>query len=754
MKRRARQPPHALARVEKFRFRGAITKINIYPTSSSFHSLLAFDLLRLGLEIALFTKSKPTKNHTMWRRNHLSPVATMVWLLLLVTMTACVTSKTTDDTTTTTASSSFSSTCGLYLAVSSTSTVDEPKWGMYAGIDYTPSQMVGVPEVAIQTLHLAGAVNQHHANDASTLAMVDYLERFFWVPVSSGGQYELPTGTGSKIITAIPGAGAIGAYNKKLTNAEWNHSAAYLRPAWGELPQVSHPNRGAQSHYYHVQLRAKQDISTGMEIFLNYGDSWDTENSNSEEDEENLAKEDYDKIDATIDKMLEFFAKYQDELEPQAKADIYDFLIKDVMGAAAGAKKGRTITSMLPMNADDLVKVKQAGGSLRYSEPNTLRTLEWLQTYGRCMDNIRPGASTIPTAGRGAFATRAIPQGGLVAPVPLLQIVHDAVFDMYADYSDTEPYGRQLLYNYCLGHPASTLLFWPAGMAASFINHHHTKVNAKMAWSNHTFHRRHWFQQTPEELYAEENLYLGLLMEIVATKDIAAGEEVFLDYGNDWQAAYDAHVQEWNNKRKDIPAKWPLRALDLNDMYRRQPFPTEAELVKEPFPEQVELRCFLVVRTPAAEEGMEPTWQGKPVRVWVDSKDSTTMDGENLSPCTIVERIDLSLTDDGKKKKTKKNHKNKGGSAGATTATLANGLYNYTVRWGDKDTADDAIIMVKQVPHDAIIFIDKPGTSDQHTIKPFRHYISIPDDVFPQGPWRNNKVELVGGGTASASATK
>ncbi len=45
--------------------------------------------------------------------------------------------------------------------------------------------------------------------------------------------------------------------------------------------------------------------------------------------------------------------------------------------------------------------------------------------------------------------------------------------------------------------------------------------------------------------------------------------------------------------------------------------------------------------------------------------------------------------------------------------------------------------LVKQVPHHAIVLVDKPGTGDQHTPFAFRHYIEIPDDVFPQGPWRN-----------------
>jgi hypothetical protein len=37
----------------------------------------------------------------------------------------------------------------------------------------------------------------------------------------------------------------------------------------------------------------------------------------------------------------------------------------------------------------------------------------------------------------------------------------------------------------------------------------------------------------------------GLLMEIVATRDISISEEILLDYGRGWEEAWNRHVQEW-----------------------------------------------------------------------------------------------------------------------------------------------------------------------------------------------------------------
>lgn len=98
--------------------------------------------------------------------------------------------------------------------------------------------------------------------------------------------------------------------------------------------------------------------------------------------------------------MAAFFEKYKGELDDKAKVDIYDFLIRDVMGAAAGSAKGRKIIDLLPAYPESLSKVKESGGSLAYSQPKSVRSIEWLEAHGRCIDNIRPGPSQIPHAGK------------------------------------------------------------------------------------------------------------------------------------------------------------------------------------------------------------------------------------------------------------------------------------------------------------------------------------------------------------------
>ena len=207
------------------------------------------------------------------------------------------------------------------------------------------------------------------------------------------------------------------------------------------------------------------------------------------------------------------------------------------MLAAAGSEKGKQIHNMLPDGPAELQNILDDGGSFASRAPGSVRSLEWLSKNGLCMDNIKPGPSKIPYAGRGAFATRDIKEGLLVAPVPLIQISDETVLDLHQvksveyqdDSKDESMYiresddviGIQLLMNYCYGHPESSMLFFPTGAVTSYINHSPEKANAKMVWSDHPNNRKDLFGAWLKPF----NPMGGLVLEIVATEDIKEGEE-------------------------------------------------------------------------------------------------------------------------------------------------------------------------------------------------------------------------------------
>lgn len=49
-------------------------------------------------------------------------------------------------------------------------------------------------------------------------------------------------------------------------------------------------------------------------------------------------------------------------------------------------------------------------------------------------------------------------------------------------------------------------------------------------------------------------------------------------------------------------------------------------------------------------------------------------------------------------------------------------------------------IIRNDVPRDLIIMVDVPYTTDMHLPNAFRHYIAIPDDMFPEA-WKDRTNE-------------
>lgn len=180
------------------------------------------------------------------------------------------------------------------------------------------------------------------------------------------------------------------------------------------------------------------------------------------------------------------------------------------------------------------------------------RDVDWIQTHGICIENIRPGQSNLPHAGRGAFAQLSIPKGDIIVPAPLLTIPNQDSLRMYPTKINEEgdrvkiddtPIGHQLLMNYCFGHTQSKLLLCPQTNAI-LINHcstrhkegrthtcnHGNGPNARVQWaSGWDPNTKDWLQKSMEEIRElTANGQRGLSLEIVATTDIGIGEEVRL----------------------------------------------------------------------------------------------------------------------------------------------------------------------------------------------------------------------------------
>jgi len=189
----------------------------------------------------------------------------------------------------------------------------------------------------------------------------------------------------------------------------------------------------------------------------------------------------------------------------------------------------------------------------------TQRTLDWIKSEGKCLDNLVPQVSTVPHAGRGAFAQRLIAKGESVVFSPLLQMMDHTTLNIYdyeidkegnpvlLDVDDDEPIGYQLIVNYCLSHQQTSMFFCPQTNGI-LINHCSTRqsyggdcerynknedpslrgANAEMRWAaDWDPDTEEWLTLSVDEIDRRvENGKRGLSIDIIATRDINPGDEV------------------------------------------------------------------------------------------------------------------------------------------------------------------------------------------------------------------------------------
>lgn len=373
-----------------------------------------------------------------------------------------------------------------------------------------------------------------------------------------------------------------------------------------------------------------------------------------------------------------------------------------------------------------------------HSNPEVVKDLEWLREHGYCQDNLVVGVSGIEHAGRGAFAARSMKKGEVVSPVPLvalnggrsvLSVVsgrdedEEEEDDEEEEQEGTKTY--QLLYNYMLEHPKSSALFFPAGALSSYINHGgKKKANVKMMWSTKEWSNVEGAREVGVDFLSEVGP-VDMILELVATRPIKEGEEVLLDYGNDWEAAWEEHLSQWEETVEGAGAAFNKKsAMALNDVHhgdgRRppRPFPTEEEEEKDEENDEegeiAHVQCHILYDEYKIERRRNQDGTRTKVYPWIPHptagesrlKTDTAVRGVNRMGCEILER----------------------------SGDAASG-YKYVVR-PHANVEGAAGILVKNVPHHAIRYVDKPYGNAQHEATAFRHPIRFPDEIFPLA-WRD-----------------
>lgn len=612
--------------------------------------------------------------------------------------------------------------CQIYLAESSTGHA----LGSFAGVAFNAEDAIGPSDAIVQFVDIRA-----HNHDIAEENDGQLLENFLgtcWSGDATAGM-----GEGDEVISAVGGPCFSSTGHVGMINAVIYQPSTLLRSDSDLLSsgynELTSPGRGAFTTYHNLTLLAVDKIQPGMELFLDFGAEY-----NKYDDVTKPNIDDYRKMDEAMEKMVGFFNKHADNIGEKAADEVFEFMKKDVLDLTA-ERRSPAARSLLPESYKGLQEIIDKGGSALYNNPEVQKDVDWLKNNAYCQDNLIAGVSTIAHAGRGAFAARHMKKGEVVSPMPLVVLNNGrAALNMIEledddEDEDSEDEGeekkkekkeddettQQLLYNYMFEHPQCSVLFFPAGPMSNYVNHGgKKKANVKMIWST-----KSWSNVKDAQQISVNDLsmvgQIDMILELVAIRPIKKGEEVLLDYGDDWEAAWSEHVGKWKEVTKD--KKFYKTAMVLNEVHHGvgktpQPFPLDEKKKDGEDNDEyknVALQCHLLYDEDKIERRRNADGTRTKVYPWIPAptseqsrlKTDIAYRGVNRVGCNIMERS-------GDKKSG----------------------YKYVVQ--PHTETETLNVLVKNVPHEAIRYVDKPYTNPQHEVTAFRHAIQFPDEIFPK----------------------
>ena len=240
------------------------------------------------------------------------------------------------------------------------------------------------------------------------------------------------------------------------------------------------------------------------------------------------------------------------------------------------------------------------------------------------------------------------------------------------------------------------MILSPYGPAFPLINHNQTKANVKLQWASpaKSQHNPKMLRKTVSEL--NDIASAQLAMELVALRHIEAGEELFLDYGDEWEAAWTKHVETWEPVQG---ADSYVSAFEMNQQVDHV-LRTEFEQMTDPYPANLMIKF----QEHFEDDEFRSGWlqnNTSPVR---DKFHFTWMLDYSIE-CEILNRL---LVD----RRT---------------------LYTIVIM------EDEVFSLLENVPQEAIFFADRPYSSDVFLPNAFRYEMRIPDELFPE-QWKNLKT--------------
>lgn len=559
--------------------------------------------------------------------------------------------------------------CSLFLAPS---TVPGAGYGIFTTKDVAPGTEFFGENIAVPLIDLSLYDVTH------SLIFTDY----YWAGSSEHQKYEALE---LDMIELSP-LGTLSNHHSKLHNLA-------LVPGTHDDTMVNRlldNEAGAFTYHGGERYCAKHAISAGSELFNNYGNDW------------------------WEDRVTRF-----------------------KLTLATGTNGDEQQQSIADSQGETCAAAAVGSAEAQQSIDEGMCPVEWIKMHGVCVDNIKLGKTSTITdnkAGRGAFAKRFLKAESLIAPIPLLHVIDKDVFNFYLwDTPNNDGarvllkeqgvIGKQLLLNYCFGHPQSSLLLCQTTNTA-LINHNKDQPNARIQWSEWDPSTRSWLSLSFDEVSKKKGR--GLVFDLIATRDINEGEEIFIDYGDEWQASWDMHKETWTPPTSNQFASYAQTDL-LNMEDRTTTIRTKKELVSNPYPSNIMTVCIYTYDDDNGEKSDEnSTGEVKVdiigtdeelIELYSESGSHYVSDyppgHEEYHPCIVYSRQPQYET---------------------FTVRIFKDFYDLDSEADDTGTP----IILTDYPEISIKFVNRPYMADSFLPQAFRHSIGIPDNIFPS-QWKNQK---------------
>mmetsp|Transcript_9120 Transcript_9120/g.10562 ORF Transcript_9120/g.10562 Transcript_9120/m.10562 type:complete len:653 (-) Transcript_9120:97-2055(-) len=598
-------------------------------------------------------------------------------------------------------------TCKYYLAPSS---IPNAGYGIYSAVDIPNGEPLTYPTGDAPAIVVHDA--ELHYGKGRNWNLVDY----FWTGEGSG-EFEADT-----VEESVVTFGNLCNYHTYLYNVRPTHSVYddTITPRSSKSPGI-----GAYSYYYTDRFHATKDIKAGDEIFANYGEEW-------------LESRTYIKVPLEDDFITT--GEIIDKLAKGLDADMLDDSFLKIVSDVVGIFNKEIPSSLLPKTKDGIKSLVDSveGDIINKDKIATAaakttvisRDMDWIISNGKCLDNVVPTRSTIPDAGNGGFAQRFIPKGESVIIAPLVHImdwtstfiyplVTNENGQMERDPDNDESNGYQLMLNYCFSHDQSSMLLCPQTNSI-LINHCSTRndyggdcakynenedpnmrgANAEVRWADDFDNTKSWLKMSIPDIDKNVRRHRrGLSMEFIAKRDIYPGDEIFIDYGEEWELEWEEHVKEW------VPPPEENHA-SITEMNKMEVLRTPDELKDEPYSENVRVVCKYLE---SEDETDIDSFGSTDPDDWIqDVTEDIYEDGE-FWPCKILSRTE---------------------NSNSTLQYSVEFLRKTGVEtiWSEKGYSR----ILHNMKREGIEFRPMPYSSDQHYPGAFRSFLRIPDSMFPE----------------------